>query len=58
LLQTAGLWRRDLQTGNAGYTLAAALLFGKDETISNILPHYKTDALVRINDTDGYDDSG
>lgn len=56
LLQTAGLWRRDLQTGNEGYTLAAALLFGKDETISNILPHYKTDALVRINDTDRYDD--
>jgi len=56
LLQTAGLWRRDLQTGQEGYTLAAALLFGKDETILNILPHYKTDALVRINDIDRYDD--
>lgn len=56
LLQTAGLWRRDLQTGNEGYTLGAALLFGKDETIINILPHYKTDALVRIDDTDRYDD--
>jgi len=56
LLQTASLWRRDLQTGNEDYTLAAALLFGKYETISNILPYYKTDALVRINDTDRYDD--
>ena len=42
LLQTAGLWRRDLQTGQEGYTLAAALLFGKEETIINILPHYKS----------------
>ena len=56
LLQTAGLWRKDLQTGQEGYTLAAALLFGKEETISNILPHYKTDALVRINNPDRYDD--
>lgn len=56
LLETAGLWRRDLQTGMEGYTLAAALLFGKEDTISNILPHYKTDALVRINDADRYDD--
>jgi len=56
LLQTAGLWRRDLQTGNEGYTLGAALLFGKDETIINILPHYKTDALIRIINADRYDD--
>ncbi|MBC7913869.1 MAG: AAA family ATPase [Pyrinomonadaceae bacterium] len=56
LLQTAGLWRRDLKTGQEGYTLAAALLFGKEETIINILPHYKTDALVRISNIDRYDD--
>ena len=56
LLQTAGLWRKDLQTGQEGYTLGAALLFGKEETIINILPHYKTDALVRINNIDRYDD--
>ena len=56
MLQTAGLWRKDLQTGQEGYTLAAALLFGKEETIINILPHYKTDALIRVNNTDRYDD--
>ena len=56
LLERAGLWKRDFQTGQEGYTLAAALLFGKDETIQQILPHYKIDALVRVSDTSRYDD--
>ncbi len=46
LLQKAGLWKKDYASGQEGYTLAAVLLFGKDETIQQILPHYKTDALV------------
>jgi ATP-dependent DNA helicase RecG len=56
LLEMAGLWRRDFQSGQDGYTLAAALLLGKDEVIQQILPHYKIDALVRIHNTDRYDD--
>lgn len=56
LLEMAGLWRRDFQSGQEGYTLAAALLLGKDEIIQQILPHYKIDALVRIHNTDRYDD--
>lgn len=56
LLEMAGLWRRDFQSGQEGYTLAAALLLGKDEVIQQILPHYKIDALVRIHNTDRYDD--
>ena len=56
MLERAGLWRLDYQTGQSGYTLAAALLFGKDEVIQQILPHYKIDALVRINDEFRYDD--
>jgi len=36
--------------------LAAALLFGKEEVIQQIVPHYKIDALVRIQDTNRYDD--
>mgnify|MGYP003668464772 FL=1 len=39
-----------------GYTLAAVLLFGKDETIRDILPHYKIDALVRKDNIDRFDD--
>jgi ATP-dependent DNA helicase RecG len=56
LLEMAGLWRRDFGSGQKGYTLAAALLLGKDEVIQQILPHYKIDALVRIHNTDRYDD--
>jgi ATP-dependent DNA helicase RecG len=56
LLETAGLWKRDFDSGEEGYTLAAALLLGKDEIIHQIIPHYKIDALVRIVDTNRYDD--
>ena len=56
MLEKAGLWKRDFQAGKEGYTLAAALLLGKDEVIQQILPHYKIDALVRINNIDRYDD--
>src|SRR3972149_2766614 len=55
-LRNAGLRRHDTQAGQEGYTLAAALLLGKDEVIKSILPHYKIDALVRRVNTDRYDD--
>lgn len=56
LLRSAGLYKRDMKTGQSGYTLAAVLLFGNDELIQNVLPHYKTDAIVRIKNIDRYDD--
>ncbi len=56
LLQKAGLWKKDYSTGKEGYTLAAVLMLGKDELIRQILPHYQIDALVRIQNTDRYDD--
>jgi ATP-dependent DNA helicase RecG len=56
MLEIAGLWKRDFQSGQEGYTLAAALLLGKNEVIQQIIPHYKIDALVRIKDTLRYDD--
>lgn len=56
LLRRANLFRRDFQTGEEGYTLAAALVFGTDEVIQSILPAYKLDALVRIKDVDRFDD--
>lgn len=52
----SGLYRHDYHTGKEGFTLTAALLFGKPEVINSIIPHYKVDALVRINDIDRYDD--
>ena len=56
LLQKAGLWKKDFATGQEGYTLAAVLLLGKDETIQQILPHYKIDALVRKQNKERFDD--
>lgn len=56
LLKSAGLYKRDLQTGKSGFTLACILLFGKDETILSALPYYKTDAICRRENLDRYDD--
>lgn len=39
-----------------GFTLASVLLFGKDEVIKSILPHYKIDAVVKKKDKESYDD--
>ncbi len=56
LLLKAGLFRSDPETGKEGYTLAAILLLGKEETIQSALPHYNIDALLRRVQMDHYDD--
>lgn len=56
MLSSASLYRTDYKTGEKGFTLAAALIFGKDETIANLIPGYKVDALVRKENVDRYDD--
>ncbi len=56
LLSSARLYQHDYQTGKEGYTLAAILLLGKDEVIQSVLPHFKTDAILRRINLDRYDD--
>ena len=56
MMEIAGLWKRDFLTSQEGYTLAAALLFGKDEVIQQIISHYKIDAIVRVENMERYDD--
>jgi ATP-dependent DNA helicase RecG len=56
LMISAGLFITDFMTGKKGFTLAATLLFGKDIIIQQILPQYRLDAMVRVVDTDRYDD--
>jgi len=56
LLRSAGLFKHDHQSGKDGYTLASVLLLGKDELIQSVLPHHKTDAIIRVENTDRYDD--
>jgi ATP-dependent DNA helicase RecG len=56
ILRYSGLFKKDPVTGKSGYTLAGILLFGKDETILAALPHHKTDAILRVENLDRYDD--
>ena len=56
LLKSAGLYGKDWETGKYGYNLAAIMLLGKDAVISDIVPAYMTDALLRKVNIDRYDD--
>jgi ATP-dependent DNA helicase RecG len=56
LLRDSVLYKKDFRTGEEGLTLAAALIFGKDVTIQNILPAYKVEAMVRRENLDRWDD--
>ncbi len=56
LLKSAQLYKKDFQTGKDGFTLAAILLFGKDETILSVVPHFRIDAILRRENVDRYDD--
>ena len=54
--RSAGLYRKDISYGTEGFTMAALLLLGKEETIQSAIPHYKIDALLRNIDVSRYDD--
>lgn len=56
LLKSAKLYSKDFQTNQEGFTLASILLFGKDETILSVLPHHRTDLILRRENLDRYDD--
>ncbi len=56
LLKSAGLYKQDIITKEEGITLAGIMLFGYDRTILNVNPYCRTDALLRIDDVDRYDD--
>ena len=56
LLKVGGFYNRDPNTGRLGLTMAAALLFGSDEIIQNIVPGYKFDCLLRRRNQERYDD--
>ena len=56
LLRASRLYARDPETGTRGFTLAAIVLLGKEDTILDVAPIYRTDAVVRRRDEDRYDD--
>lgn len=56
MLRSAKLILNDRMSGKDGLTLASILLFGTDQLIYSVLPQHKSDALVRVYNTDRYDD--
>lgn len=56
ILRSANLILTDPETKCEGITLAAILLFGKDNSIMSVLPQHKTDAIFRVENKDRYDD--
>ena len=56
LLKSAGLYLKNQNTGEEGLTLAAILIFGSETLIQSVLPHYRTDAILRKENLDRYDD--
>lgn len=56
ILKSAGFYMKDMETGKEGITLGGILVFGKQPTIQSVLPHYKTDVIVRMDNVERYDD--
>jgi ATP-dependent DNA helicase RecG len=56
LLKSAGMHLKDQSTGEQGITLAGILIFGSELMIQTALPHYRTDAILRRDNLDRYDD--
>ena len=56
LLKSTGMYLKDQITGNEGITLAGILIFGSELMIQTALPHYRTDAILRRENLDRYDD--
>ena len=56
LLKSARLYGKNRMTGEEGYNLAAVMLLGKDDVILDVVPAYCTDALLRKENIERYDD--
>lgn len=56
LLRAARLYGCDQLTGERGFNLAAVALLGKEDTILDVMPLYRTDAVLRRVEADRYDD--
>lgn len=56
LLKSTGMYLKDQSTGEQGITLAGILMFGSELMIQTALPHYRTDAILRRENLDRYDD--
>lgn len=55
IMKSLGMYRQDLSSREEGFTLAAVLCFGKNETIAGIVNYWRIDVLERIQDRERYD---
>jgi len=56
LLKSANLYGKDPNTQRECLNLAGILLLGSEQLIASVLPHHKTDAILRVDNLDRYDD--
>jgi len=56
VLKSASLYQTTKWAETTGFTLAAILLFGREEVIRSVVPGYVTDCILRRDDLDRYDD--
>jgi len=56
ILKSAQLYQTDRETGKSGLTLAGIMLLGKDDAILTVVPHHRTDLILRKFNLDRYDD--
>ena len=56
ILRSSKMYLHDEKTGERGFTMAAALMFGKEPVIFSVCPHYRIDVLCRKENIDRYDD--
>ena len=56
LLRDARLFSRDPVSGERGFNLAAVMLLGREDTILDVAPVYRTDCVLRRLDVKRYDD--
>lgn len=56
LLRDARLVGRDPVSGERGFNLATIMLLGREETILDVAPVYRTDCVLRRLDAERYDD--
>lgn len=54
--KSARLYQKDFINKTEGFNLASILLFGQDDVIGSVLPFHKTDAILRRENLDRYDD--
>lgn len=55
MMKSLGMYRKDIATGREGFSLAAVLCFGKDETIASVINYWRVDVLERIENRERFD---